>query len=113
MALLIENITAETDQQHTIIADNAEIGLRLRFHPVTECWTMDVSFNTEIIYGLQISSGTLHMRGENLPFDFACQILDGSGVDPFRADDFASGRCQLYYVTRAEMLTVRGAEVPT
>lgn len=112
MALLIENITSETDQVHTIISEDNEIGLRLRFHPAVQIWTMDITFAGQAVYGIQISIATLHIRGVNWPFDFAAEVTDNSGIPPFRVDDFANGRARLYILTRAEMLQVRGLDVP-
>lgn len=112
MALLIENITSESDQLHTIIAENAEVTLRLRYQPASEFWSMDVTFNNQTIYGVQLSIATLHIRGMNWPFDFVVESNDNSGIPPFKVDDFASGRCSMYFVTRSEMLSVRGLDVP-
>lgn len=36
------------------------------------------------------------------------KATDGSGIDPYRADDFASGRIEMYLVTPEEMIDIRG-----
>ena len=107
----INNITSEPIQLHTLLVDDFEIELQLRFLPEVQIWVMSVTLNEKVINGIKISAGVLHMRGYNFPFDFAVQITDGSGLDPFRLDDFENERCELYYVTKDEMEQIRGLEV--
>lgn len=111
MSLLIENITAEADQNHVIIADGIEVSLRLYFLPVVESWFMDCSFGGVSATGIRLSAGAFHVLSYNFPFDFVIEITDKTGIDPFRADDFSNGRCALWYVQRSEVLAVRGVEV--
>ncbi len=112
MALQIENITAEADQTHIIIADGIEVSLRLYFLSAVESWFMDCSYAGVSAAGIRLSAGAYHVLSYNLPFDFLVEITDRTGIDPFRADDFSSGRCLLWYVQRSEMLEIRGVEVP-
>lgn len=112
MALQIENITDQADQPHVILADGISVDIRLRFHPATECWTMDCSYAGVSAAGIRLSAGAYHVLSYNLPFDFLVEITDRTGIDPFRADDFSSSRCLLWYVQRSEMLEIRGVEVP-
>jgi len=112
MALQILNITDEPHQRHTILTDDGEITLMLRFLPAVQVWYMDVEYNGAEARGIKLSAAVSHVRGFNFPFDFVLSLTDGSGIDPFRTDDFVTGRCELYFVTREEMFTVRGIEVP-
>lgn len=109
--LRINNITSEPIQLHTLLIDEFEVELQLRFLPAVEIWVMSVNLSGKEISGIKLSAGVLHMRGYNYPFDFAVQITDGSGLDPFRLDDFEARRCELYYVTKDEMQQIRGLEV--
>lgn len=63
------------------------------------------------IYGVKMALGVTHIRHRNWPFDFAVIDTTGEGIDPFRVDDFTTGRCELYFVTPEEMITLRGADV--
>lgn len=107
--LLIENISNEAYQIHTIIFEENEIELVLRFYPTIQIWCYDVTYKENSVNGIKLTAGVLHMRSRNLPFDFIIETTEG--IDPFRIDDFSEGRCSLYMLTRADMETVRNAEV--
>lgn len=109
----ILNIGSEAIQRHTIIFDEFEIVLLLRFFPKTQHWAFDVEYKGRNIYGEKLSVGVPHIVSANLPFDFWVTDNSGNGIDPFQIDDFSNGRCSLYLLEPAEMVTIRnGAEVP-
>lgn len=108
----IENFTDDTYQRHVILFEESEIRLDLRYHPTIEQWTADVVYKDKGVYGLKLSVGVLHMRSRNLPLDFWVTANAGTGLDPFRRDDFSTGRCTLYMFETADMETVRDASVP-
>jgi hypothetical protein len=108
----IENITDEPHQRHTIVFEESEIALELRFLPVVEMWFVNVEYKGVVASGYKLSADVLHMRSRNFPFDFTVLDLSNSGIDPFRIDDFSSGRCGLYLVESADMEAIRGAPVP-
>lgn len=112
MSLLLENISDESNQRHTILFEESEITFILRYHITAQIWTFDVSYNGLSANGIKLSIGTLHMRSRNFPFDFAVDDTSNTGIDPFRKDDFSQGRCNIYLVTREEMTDIRGLEVP-
>lgn len=109
---LIANITSETEQRHILLFDRGEATIIIRYLPVVEMWKMRVEFRGDYIDGIKLSLGTLHFRHKNWPFDIMAKAVDGSGIDPYRADDFSSGRCELYMVTPDEMIEIRGGDVP-
>ena len=109
--LRVNDITSEVIQRHTLLVDDFEIVIQLRFFPAVEIWQLSVELGEKDINGIKLSAGVLHMRGYNYPFDFVVALTDSSGIDPFRIDDFETGRCELYYVTANEMVEIRGLEV--
>lgn len=110
----IQNISNEPIQRHSIIIDEFEVVLRLRFYPKTQHWTFDVEYEGAAVYGIKLSLGVLHMVSANFPFDFAVVDNSGTGLDPFQRDDFVNGRCTLYMLEADEMEEVRGgAEIPS
>jgi hypothetical protein len=113
MAFQITNITDEPSQRHVLLSGDEEITLILNFYEVTQMWSFDVSWREVRRNGFMISLGCLHIQALNWPFDFFCVTTDSSGMAPFRLGDFSEGRCELYFVTEAEMLERRGLEVPT
>lgn len=108
----IQNITDEPIQRHTIILDDSEMTLTLRYYPKTQHWSFDSEYNGKSVYGIKLSVGALHMVSQNQPFDFIVTDRSGNGIDPILRSDFSNGRCRLYMLERDEMIEVRsGAEV--
>ncbi len=108
----IQNISSEPIQRHSIIIDEYEAILRLRFFPKTQHWTFDIEYEGNDVFGVKLSIGVLHMVSANFPFDFVVTDNSGVGLDPFQRDDFVNGRCTLYMLEADEMVAVRGgAEV--
>lgn len=108
----VENITADPHQRHTLLTDAGQVVIVLRFLPVVQIWIMDVEHEGRAQRGVKLSASVLHIRSFNFPFDFTVVLTDDTGIDPFRRDDFETGRCELYFVTPAEMVDLRGLELP-
>lgn len=108
----IDAITADADQSHVLLTEVGDVTLRLRFHSVATIWTVDVTYGDRTVYGIRLAAGTRHIQGSRFPFDLAVTETSGSGICPYKLDDFSSGRCRLWYVTSAEMTEIRGVEVP-
>lgn len=109
---LIENLSSDPDQRHTILFEESEIILRLRFLPVVAEWYYDAEYKDWSVKGIKLSLGVLHQQSQNQPFDFAIFDTSKSGLDPFRRDDFADGRIQLYLLEADDMTEIRGQDVP-
>jgi len=112
MAKVVQNITSEAFQKHTILFGDSQIFLKLRFFPRQMVWLMDVTYGTTSSYGVKLSVGVYHIFSRNLPFDFVVRDLSGNGIDPFKRTDFSEGRCELYLLETSDMETIRGVEVP-
>lgn len=112
MAVKIQNLTSEANQRHTILFEESEIILVLHYHPSIEMWTINVEYKGQEVNGIKLSLGVLHMESANLPFDFVCNDTAGLGIDPFKLDDFAQARCELYMLESDDMETIRDAPVP-
>lgn len=112
MGIQIQNITNEPHQRHIILIDDAEVTVILRFHPTVQIWCLDVESEGRRASGFKLSLGVPHMVSQNFPFDFVVQDLSGTGLDPFKLDDFSAGRCALYMLDASDMEAVRDAPVP-
>lgn len=108
---LIENISSDALQKHTILIDSGEISLILRYYSVTSAWFMDVEYKEESIFGVKMSLGVQHINAQNWPFDFIMQDTSGEDVDAFQSTDFEDGRCFLYMLEAADMKELRGYSV--
>lgn len=109
----IMNISDDPYQKHTIVTPESPVNIELRFYPKAQFWTLSVRYGEKIINGLKLSLGVLHMRSHNLPFDFIAVDKSNTGIDPFKADDFVSGRIRLLMLDRQDMEEVRGQPIPT
>lgn len=108
----IDNIGDEVIQRHTILYLETELVITLKYHVVVELWTIDVSYKDRNIFGVGLAAGVLHIESRNMPFGFVVQDASGAGLDPFRRNDFSSGRCVLYLVEADEIEQIRGQAVP-
>lgn len=107
----ILNIGSEPIQRHTLLFEETEIILTLRYYPTVGQWFFDAEYKNFKVFGIKLALGVLHMRSRNQPFDFVLQDNAGLGLDCFRVDDFAEGRCSLYLAEAADMEAIRGVAV--
>lgn len=114
----VENITSEYLQTHTLEFSRGVAVVELKYHSVVQIWTMNITYTRadedtpqRPINGVKLSLSTTHIKHRNWPFDFTVVDTSETGVDPFRSDDFESGRCELYFITPSEMIQVRGVDV--
>lgn len=112
MPRIIQNITDAPAQKHTLIFNDIQVILKLRFLSTIESWIFDLEYGDNTIYGVKLSVGVLHIASSNFPFDFEVYDASGNGTDPFRLTDFSSGRCVLYLYDNENMERVRGTGVP-
>lgn len=107
--IVVQNITAERNQRHTIIFEESEVTLTLRFLPTVQSWFFDVEYNGKAVYGVRLACGVLHIESSNFPFDF---FVPPAAIDAFRATDFSEGRLSLVMLQADDMEAIRGAPVP-
>ena len=107
----ILNVSDETHQRHVILFEESEITMVLRYLPTVEMWVLDATYRGTALSGYRLVLNTLHMRSRNMPFDFIVLDNSGTGLDPYRRDDFSTGRCALYLLTADDMESVRGQPV--
>ena len=108
---LLQNITSEPMQRHTILFEDSEIVITLIYFPTIQRWTLSAEYKEFNIYGVQLSLGCTHMLASAQPFDFTVVDTSGQGIIPTRRDDFETGRCLLYLVEPNELAEIRGVEV--
>lgn len=107
----LTNITSDIHQQHTIVLENYEVVLVLRFYGTISMWCMDVTYRSIEAKGIRLSLGVLHLSSYNFPFDFVVQDKSLIGIDPCSIDDFATGRILIHMLTPEELIEIRGYEV--
>lgn len=107
----IENIGSEAIQRHTILFEESEIILTLRFLPMVSIWVYNVQYRGREANGFKLTAGVLHMVSQGFPFDFLVVDNSGLGVDPIDRNDFLNERCSLFMLEAADMERVRGQPV--
>jgi hypothetical protein len=112
MPSLVLDINDDAYQKHTLLFGDSEIALELRFLPPVEQWMMNIDYKGKRALGLKLAVGVLHMASRNFPFDFAVRDTSRAGLDPYRLEDFSSGRCELYLLDDTDMQSLRGVSVP-
>ena len=110
--LQVENITNEPFQRHSILYENYEIVLTLRYLHRCSIWIMDLEYIDWAVSGIKLSCGVKHIAGQNQSFDFFVSDESNNGIDPYKQDDFSSGRNILYLLERADVEEIRSVELP-
>lgn len=100
---LVEGITSEPHQLHTLLFEGEQIDLTIRYLDAVQIWEMDVSYMGRSAATLSMVSGVPMLSGQLMPFDFTVTV--SHSVDPFSIDDFASGRCELWFIAPDELAT--------
>lgn len=108
----LTNITEEPIQRHRLTAQDITIDVTLRWMPQVESWFADVEVGNKKRVGIRLVLGTLHIQSANMPTDMIVRDTSDINIDPIRRDDFATGRCELYFLMPDEMEEIRGAPVP-
>lgn len=108
----IIELSKDPIQSQTVVLDDMDIKITVRFLPVTSMWVLKVEIDGELIIdGISLSCGSVLMEQFNKPFGFIVEDKSTLGIDPFRIEDFSDGRCAFYMLERDEMIGVRGYDV--
>lgn len=108
----LTNITDTNFQKHLILFEESEITLHLRFYSIVQAWFFDVEYKDFKVFGKKMSVSTYQLIANNQPFDLVAFDTSQNGLDPFKADDFSSGRVALILLEPDDMEAIRGTKVP-
>ena len=111
MPRLVQNITSESNQRHTLLFNDIQVDLFIRFNSQVSQWFIDVKTGSKSVYGVKLSVGPLHINSRNMPCDFIVKDASLNGIDSFKQDDFSEGRCILYLLDDQDMIKIRGQRV--
>jgi len=110
--LQVQNITNEPFQRHSIIYEDYEIILTLRYLHRCSIWVINLEYIGWKVSGIKLSVGVPHISGQNQAFDFFVSDESNNGIDPYKQDDFSSGRNILYILERDDIEDIRSVELP-
>jgi hypothetical protein len=107
----LTNITSDALQRHALIIGEKTAILTLKFIESSQIWVFDIEYEGFTKYGFKLSLGVQHLNNYNWIFDFVILDTSNSGIDPFKLDDFESGRIELYMLEQNDLLELRGYDV--
>ena len=95
----ITTLTASANQQVSVVLEDKSLAtLTLTFRPRIQRWTLDASYNSNAkkAAGLMLSVHPNLLRAFRNTWPFGLAVVSTDGADPFRQDDFTTGRISLY-----------------
>lgn len=105
MASLIQQVTADSFQQQTLILPSGETFLlQLYFMPMQYAWVITtLVYGDFILNGFRISNSPnmLQQYRNQIPFGIAC--FSTQNREPSQLQDFSSGASKLYVLTAEEV----------
>ena len=105
--LYINHLTSDPQQQANLTGiPGVSIGLTLRFMPRVQRWIMGLTYGTESIQGIAVTTSPNMLRQYRniIPFGIAC--LTASGLDPYTVNDFANQASNLYLLNAADVAAI-------
>ena len=109
----LTGITSESYQSFELPLEGlgSNVTFVLRFFPTIQAWCFNASYGSKNVYGVKLSVGVLHIQSKNMPFDFSVVDNSGNGLDPFKVDDFSTGRCTILALEPADIEGIRGIKI--
>jgi hypothetical protein len=105
-------IGVEPKQKITILYEDTTIILTVKFRPTIASWTVDINFRDgAVVNGKKLVCGLELLKQFNKPFDLTLVDNSNTGIDPFKQDDFSTGRISIYLLERADLIELRGYDV--
>jgi hypothetical protein len=87
--------------------DNFVFQFLLQYSVNRQGWFWSLAYNDWAINGcrLNLNRNILHRYSYKLPFGLMCSTEEPALINPYRIDDFESGRIKLYSMTKTEAAT--------
>lgn len=104
---LITTITAAYKQQHTLVLENNDTAdFYLEYCPRMQSWYFNISYGdiTQKCIKVVLTPNALRHLRRIIPFGLA--FVSEGEVEPFRQDDFSSGRIQLFVLNEEDVAQI-------
>jgi hypothetical protein len=106
-------VTNDPSQEFLIEIEDFTLKFELKFLSMIESWQMTLYRDeVKIISNRKMSLGNFNLFTDNQPYNIAITDNLNTGIDPFKLDDFSSGRVSLFLVERSENIEIKGYDVP-
>jgi hypothetical protein len=80
----------------TPLSDGSTAQLQFIYRPAIQRWSVDIAYGTFSAKGLILSTHPNLLRIWRNVIPFGLQVVTVDGTDPFRLDDFSTGRVVIY-----------------
>lgn len=104
---IIRTITAAPKQQHTLVLENNDTAdFYLEYCPRMQSWYFNISYGdiTQKCIKVVLTPNALRHLRRIIPFGLA--FVSEGEVEPFRQDDFSSGRIQLFVLNEEDVAQI-------
>lgn len=104
----LNTLTENANQSVSFVTEDGEsVKLNLKFIPSQECWTIDVISDSLTIYGLTLSAFQNILDPYHNNITWGLYVWSKDGFDPWRIDDFATGRIKLAVIENLEYAVIQ------
>lgn len=106
---LITQLTDNPTQTMKLVLDTKElVQFDLRFMPTQRSWYCNVIYKEIELYGLKVALFPNILRHFKNMLPFGIMFKSNDHVEPFKLDDFTTGRVQMYVLNADEVEQIEG-----
>lgn len=101
---IITSLTSYPNQRHQLVLENRESAdFHLYYHGRTMSWNYDIAYNDLVINGCKVVLTPNALRQFKNIIPFGLMFFSDGDVEPFRLDDFSSGRIKMAVLNKEEV----------
>lgn len=100
----IDRIT-DTARQRLRLTGNEDqiVTMVLRYMPSQQAWYADFIYEEFSVYGVQVVASPNLLRGYKNKIPFGITVTTETGIDPYKIDDFLSGRAKMFLMNETDV----------
>jgi len=103
----IDQLTSNGSQLFTLVTDDGiELNCTLRFFPTQNQWILDIVSDNFNVFGITLVNSINILRQYLRIITFGILISGGTGLDPYRIDDFEQGRSNFFLLNETDLVDV-------
>ena len=106
------DVNSDPFQDFFVDIEDFTLRFDLEYRPMIKSWQMAIFRDgIKVVSFRKLSLGNLTFT-INQPYNILLRDNLNTGSDPFKLDDFSSGRVSLFLVERSENIDIKGYDVP-
>ena len=103
----ITSITNQPKQRFTLVLENNDkVDFLLYYLPRQQSWFYDFTYNNVTCNGSRVTLSPNALRQFKHIIPFGIAFLSNDNVEPFKLDDFSSGRVGMYILNKEDVQLV-------